>query len=294
MRTTILVLGFVLSGLLWGNAQEVLSSYKYIIVPTKFNNFKKENQYQTSTLMKFHLVNRGLPAVYSNALPQELSANRCMAVTAVLIDESNMFTTKVHISFQDCNSAEVYRTGTASTKIKEFNAAYKDAVEKAFKSLDGYTYSYSPTEKESPITVNFGGDVKTLEPEPATTTKVEEAVGEMPPKPEGLAVPEKEVANEETVAQMNPEKEEVVTEVVSATPTDNDNSLWYAQEIPNGFQLVDSSPKVRLRIYQTQKEGVYLARGEAHEGVVYEDQGSWYFDYYRDGKLVHRLLNIKF
>ena len=284
MRTTILVLGFVLSGLLWGNAQEALSSYKYVVVPTKFNSFKKENQYQTSTIVKYHLVNRGFPAVYSNALPLDLSANRCMAVTAVLMDESNMLTTKVHISFQDCNSAEVYRTATASTKIKEFKAAYKDAIEKAFQSLDGYTYSYTPAEKESPITVNFDDDVKTLEPDPAMQ-KIEEKAQKVPEKKQDVV---------ETTAAVVQKKKTVPQAVSPAKSNIVESSLWYAQETPNGFQLVDSSPKVRLRIYQTQKEGVYLARGEANEGVVYQDQGSWYFDHYKDGKLVHQLLNIKF
>ena len=285
MRTTILVLGFLLGGLLWGNAQEALSSYKYVVVPTKFNSFKKENQYQTSTMVKYHLVNRGFPAVYSNALPTELFANRCLGLTVVLINESNMLTTKAHISFQDCNSAEVYRTATASTKIKEFKAAYKDVIEKAFQSLDGYTYSYTPAEKESPITVNFDDDVKTLEPDPAPSQKIEE---------KAQKVPEKKQDAVETTAAVVQKKKTVPQEVSPVKSNTVESSLWYAQETPNGFQLVDSSPKVRLRIYQTQKEGVYLARGEANEGVVYQDQGSWYFDHYKDGKLVHQLLNIKF
>ena len=291
MRTTFLVLAFVLFGLIQNNAQEDLSSYKYVIVPTKFNSFKKENQYQTSTLVKFNLVNRGFNAVYANALPQDLNADRCMAVTAFLVDESNMFTTKAHVSFQDCNSVEVYRTATVSSKIKEFKAAYKAVIEKSLQSLDGFTYSYKPAKEETPIVVSFGDDVKTLEPEPVSTTEVEEEVKEMPVPP---AVPENKSKVEESAEPMIQEKEEVVQEIVPVMPAANDSSLWYAQEIPNGFQLVDSSPKVRLRIYQTQKEGVFLAKGEAYEGVVYEDQGSWYFDYYLDGKMVHQLLNIKF
>ncbi|MDX1314623.1 MAG: hypothetical protein R3356_03905 [Eudoraea sp.] len=289
MRTTYLILSFILGGLLYGNAQETLSSYKYIIVPTKFNSFKKENQYQTSTMVKYHLVNRGFNAVYTNALPMEVSANRCMAATAVLIDESNMFTIKVHISFQDCNAVEVYRTATASSKIKEFKAAYKEAIERSFQSLDGYTYEYKPAESETPIVVNFGDDVKTLEPDPVSSAPVEKEVKEVPEAP---VTPEKEI--KESVTPVIQEKEEAVQEIVPAKPAVSDSSLWYAQEIPNGFQLVDSSPKVRLRIYQSQKEGVFLAKGDDIQGIVYEEQGSWYFDYYQGGKLIHQLLNIKF
>jgi hypothetical protein len=289
MRTTFIVLSFLLGGLLWGNAQEALSSYKYIIVPTRFGNFKQENQYQTSTLVKYHLVNRGFNAVYANDLPLELSTNRCLAATAILIDESNMFTTKVYVSFQDCNSVEVYRTETASSKIKEFRAAFKDAIEKTFQSLDSYAYQYKPAADEPPIVVNFGDDVKTLEPETVAKAEVEEEVAGVPSIPETPVPPANEIVVEGSPATVV--QGEVAEKVV---PSASDDSLWYAQEIPNGFQLVDSSPKVRLRIYKTQKEGVFLARGEASEGIVYEDRGSWYFDHYLNGRLVHQVLNIKF
>jgi hypothetical protein len=200
-----------------------------------------------------------------------------------------MLTIRVHISFQDCNGVEVYRTATARSKIKEYKAAYKAAIESAFESLDGYTYQYKPAADESPIVVNFGDDVKTLEPEIVTKAEVKEEVTETPTIPETPAIPAKDMVVEESPATV------VQGEVAEkAVPSASDDSLWYAQEIPNGFQLVDSSPKVRLRIYQTQKEGVFLAKGEASEGIVYEDRGNWYYDYYLNGKLVHQMLNIKF
>ena len=283
MRTIFLVLGMVIGGLLWGNAQEDLSSYKYIIVPTKFDTFKKENQYQTSTLIKYLLAEKGFNAVYENAFPAELFANRCLGLTTVLMDESNMFTTKAYISFQDCNEMEVYRTETASSKLKNFKESYREAITKSFQSLRSYTYK--PTGEETSITVNFDDDVKTLEPDPVPMQKIEEKAQKVPEKKQDVV---------ETTAAVVQKKKTVSQEVSPVKSNTVESSLWYAQETPNGFQLVDSSPKVRLRIYQTQKEGVYLARGEANEGVVYQDQGSWYFDHYKDGKLVHQLLNIKF
>ena len=294
MRTTLLLVVFVLAGLFYVNAQEALSSYKYVIVPTKFDAFRKENQHQTSTLIKYLLTQNGLNAVYENALPPELFSNRCLGLTADLVDVSSMLSTKVYIAFSDCNGIEVYRTQEASSKEKNFKEAYREAASKSFQSLAGYTYSYTPAQKEAPVKVNFGDDVKTLEPDPEPEARVQEQVDEIPVTREVPVVPEKVVSIEESPTQVIEEKEEEVQEMADVKPVAIENSLWYAQEIPNGFQLVDSSPKVRLRIYQTQKEGVFLAKGEQHQGVVYEDQGGWYFDYYQDGKLVHQLLNIKF
>ena len=39
------------------NAQ--LNDYKYIIVPKKFEEFRSENQYQTSTLIKYYFEENG-------------------------------------------------------------------------------------------------------------------------------------------------------------------------------------------------------------------------------------------
>ena len=294
MRKTLLVVGFVLGGLLCCIAQEALSSYKYVVVPTKFDAFRKENQHQTSTLVKYLLTQNGFNAVYENNLPPDLFDDRCLGLVADLIDVSSMLTTRAHISFLDCNGVEVYKTESATSKEKTFKEAFREAITKSFQSLSGYTYTYKPVEKESSIKVNMGDDVKTLDPDPKPAVNEEEKVVEVPVIPEPPETPENEINSEESPTAVIQDKEDVVEQIDPETIVSKDNSLWYAQEITNGFQLVDSSPQVRMRIYQTQKKGVFLAKGEQFEGIVYEDQGSWYFDYYKDGELVHQLLNIKF
>ncbi|MCX2720698.1 hypothetical protein [Lentiprolixibacter aurantiacus] len=295
MRTFRLLFLFLAGGFFGTQAQEVLSAYKYVIVPTKFESFKKENEYQTSTLLKHLLVEKGFNAVYDNALPSELSNNRCLGLTAILVDESGMLTTKGHISFQDCQSQEVFRTQTANSKIKDYKGAFKETITEAMESLNNYTYSYQPAEvKEAPITVNFGDDVKTLEPDPVPTEKIEEITTKAKEVSGIPVVQEKETGVSKPTVPEIKEVPQVAKETVPSVPEAKDSFLLYAQQIPNGFQLVDSSPKVLLRIYETGKKGVFLARGDASEGIVYEDQGNWYFDYYKDGELVHQTLNIKF
>ena len=94
---------------------------------------------------------------------------------------------------------------------------------------------------------------------------------------------------------MLPEKETVEKQPESVPEVNIEEDLtWYAQEIPNGFQLVDKSPKVRLKMYRTQQQDVYLAEGESLNGVVYREGGTWYLDYYKEGQLVHKTLKIKF
>lgn len=276
MRGILLLVGILFLGSLSGKAQAELSSYKYVIVPTKYEGFKKENQYQSSTLIKFLLVEKGFNAVYENTLPNELNSNKCLGVTANLVDESGTFTTKSYIEFVDCKGELVYRTQTGSSKIKDYKEAYKEVIQKAFRSLDGYTYTYSPKEPEGPVTLSFEDDVKTL-----------------PPSADAVIQEEQEVVKPAVVeeAESLPKPTEAV---ITETAKVSEDNIWYAQEIANGFQLVDRSPKVQLRIYRTEKEGIFLAISETQQGIVYEQSGTWYFDYYQEGKLVHKALNIKF
>jgi len=81
----------------------------------------------------------------------------------------------------------------------------------------------------------------------------------------------------------------------AATPVtvNNDNQL-FAQPIANGYQLVDNTPKVVLKIYKTSQQDSYTAVSEAKNGVVFKRDNDWIFEYYQNDKLVSEKLNIKF
>lgn len=81
----------------------------------------------------------------------------------------------------------------------------------------------------------------------------------------------------------------------AATPVtvNNDNQL-FAQPIANGYQLVDNTPKVVLKIYKTSQQDSYTAVSEAKNGVVFKRGNDWIFEYYQNDKLVSEKLNIKF
>ena len=164
MRKTIVLLGLVLVGHLFGYGQ--LNDYKYIVVPTKFDAFKKENQFQTSTLIKYLLTNEGYNAVYNNALPIDLIGNPCLALRTKLLDNSSLFSTKIKLSLVDCNGAVVFETHEGATRTKEYKQAYKEAISEAFGSLRGLNYTYEPKEKEKAsdaVTISFENDIRSLE-----------------------------------------------------------------------------------------------------------------------------------
>lgn len=101
----------------------------------------------------------------------------------------------------------------------------------------------------------------------------------------------------------NPESAEQVNNVNSAiseerkTQEINNESgqpVYYAQAIPDGFQLVDITPKVVMKIYKTSKSDTYVAVKGDIQGILLLRENQWYFEHYESEKLVSEKVNVKF
>lgn len=262
------------------NGQSQLNEYKYIIVPKQFGSFKKENQYQTSTLVKYLFTQKGFKAIYQDALPEELLKNVCMGLSVSIIDKSSMFSTKVAIVLKDCTGKEVYVTQEGSSRLKEFKPAYKEALTEAFQSFDGsYKYSGKVTEKEKPITVSFKNDVK----------KLEEKIDE-----KSMVKTSETIKKKEPVLVVEIKKEEIEKSMPETVQNVEASNVLYAQQTPNGYQLVDSAPSIRLKMYKSTMPNIYLATDNGTNGLIYGKDGKWFFEYYKGGELKTEELNIKF
>jgi hypothetical protein len=70
----------------------------------------------------------------------------------------------------------------------------------------------------------------------------------------------------------------------------------YAQVIPNGYQLIDTTPKKVLTLLKTSVQDCFLAETGmgGPNGIVFKKEGEWFFEYYKEGKLVSQKLEIKF
>lgn len=83
------------------------------------------------------------------------------------------------------------------------------------------------------------------------------------------------------------------TSVVQNTATVSTDIL-YAQPIQNGFQLVNSEPKVVYKIYKTSNSDIYAAVKGNISGVFIPKGNEWYFEYYQNDQLVSEKVNVKF
>ncbi len=275
MKNILYLLVTVLATTHFSNAQ--LNDYKYMVVPKRFNMFKEVNQYQTSTLVKHLFSTNGYTVIYDDVLPEDLKDNGCLALRAELDNNSSLFATKVSIVLKDCNGQIVFTSLEGRSKIKEFKPGYTDAIKKAFVSFETLNYEYVPKKntKEESITISFKNDVKSLD---------EKTVEQK----------SKAKVNEDIIAMNGKNEESLVSGMEDKVTSQQSLEVLYAQAITDGYQLVDSTPKIQYKLTRTSVENIFLAIHEDKNGVVLKKDGKWFFEYAKNGEKVLEELNIKF
>ncbi|MES2747838.1 MAG: hypothetical protein V4648_05640 [Bacteroidota bacterium] len=95
---------------------------------------------------------------------------------------------------------------------------------------------------------------------------------------------------ENTVNNAAVEQPKTVTiENNSTTP----NTL-FAQPIQNGFQLVNTEPRVIMKLYKTSVKDFYTAVKGDIQGALVLKNSEWFFEYYKNDQLVSEKVEVKF
>ncbi len=81
------------------------------------------------------------------------------------------------------------------------------------------------------------------------------------------------------------QKKEAVNEIL---PSEN----LYAQPIPNGFQLVNTTPEVVYVLLKTGVKDIFLLKDKT--GIVYKSVEKWFVEFYQNEMLVTKELKVKF
>lgn len=252
------------------SAQEGINQYKYIIVPKKFDFLKEPNQYRVNTYTKFLFEKNGFTAVYDDSQPQDLRVNPCLGLKANLVDDSNLFTTKMYITLENCRGDIVFTSAEGRSKIKEYEEAYRDAIDDAFTSVLGLNYYYAPAENNTalmPVASATSSNMSSKAPEASVSVPV--------------------TSEEDQATSAAP-----AAEVATASAVDKHAEVLYAQPTSTGYQLVDSTPKVVYKLTKTTQPNYFLIQGG--NGFVYMKDGQWIAEYYEGETLKQEVLNIKF
>ncbi|MAX70810.1 MAG: hypothetical protein CMC76_06855 [Flavobacteriaceae bacterium] len=269
LKKIIFIGSFILCSL-FAQAQKSINDYKYIIVPKSFSFSKIDDEFQLNSLTKFLFNKHGYKAYFSDEeLPEDLKNDICLGLVADASKEkSGMFVTRVEFILKDCFGNTVITSKVGDSRIKKFDRAYSEAMREAFETFQEIDYAYKP--KEGKSEVSEISDVKKVEEEKQPVKDVESEVKEV--------------------------KVEVVKEsksnVVEKGVENKNEEIFYAQPKNNGYQLVDSEPKVVMFLLSTAAENVFIVKGKS--AIVYKEDGFWYYSE-NNGELQEtKVMNIKF
>jgi hypothetical protein len=236
---------------------QTVNNYKAVIVPVKYDWSKIENQYRVNTLTKFNLEKAGFIAFYNKEiLPAEYS-NRCDLLFANVEKENGFLITKLFITLKDCNDKIIFKSEIGKSREKDFKTAYAQALNQAFESLNSLKYKYSGV------------------PEKLVNNQANPVV----------------VAQSEQKTVGNPAASALVSSVPASADT---TDLLYAQPTATGYQLIDNTPKVVLKLLKTSQQNSFIAiRGDIQGSLILKEN-QWYFEYYKNDVLVSEKINVKF
>ena len=234
-----------------GYSQTSINSYKYVLVPERFDFSRDINQYGLNTTTKLLLQQKGFVAFVDNeALPPTLAANKCNALRAEVVQKKGIFVTNLTLVLKDCQGNVIFKGKEGKSREKEYQVAYDEALRNAFLSLNDVAYKYDSTIAAQPQPVAAAPAVSSPAPAPAS-------------------VPASSAAVEIT-------------------------GTLYAQVTPNGYQLIDTTPKKILTLLKTSMPDYFIVDAGPSNAVVFKKDGEWLFEYYKDNKLVSQKLEIKF
>ena len=256
MRIKFLLVALFISVI--GFAQSV-NDYKAVIVPLKYDFMKSDNQYRMATITKSNLNKAGFTAFYANEqLPPELG-DRCQLLYVDVKKDSGFLVTKLFVEFKDCYGKVVYTSEIGKSKEKDYEVAYRESLNIAFMSVNALHYKYS------------GNAVASTYKSPAST-----------------AAPTGAVVAASTTAATN-------MVVVAPSPDLKDPNLLYAQPTESGYQLIDKTPKVVMKLLKTSQTNVFIAIKDNVQGsLILKEDGNWYFESYQNDKLVSEKIVVKF
>lgn len=253
---------------------QTVNDYKAVIIPMKYDFLRSENQYRLQTITKVNLQKAGFQAFYvTESIPTEFN-DRCDLLYIDVKKENAFLVTKLYVTFKDCFGTIIFQSTIGKSKEKEFDLAYSDALNEAFLSVYALQYKYNGTK---------AGSKSASAPAVAAPTAVVPAVSApvtvTPAATIPVVVP---------VAAANKEANDL------KTSENKSAGLLYAQPTSYGYQLIDSEPKVVMKVYKTSNPASYMATKGSVQGVLVSKDNQWFFEYYQGDKLISEKVDVKF
>jgi len=273
-------------------SQETINNYKYVIVPTSYSFLNEEDKYQLNSLTKFLFNKYGYTAfLQTDELPQDLLDDRCLGMYVDVVDDKGLFKTKLRIDLKDCGGNLIMSSQVGETREKEFTKAYNLALRGAFETYQNLDYKYVPSKSSTSKTnKSLVKSESTLEKEKEIErlqAEVKSLKEEKEMKAQVVETPKVEIEEPQLMKEPEVKVKETKVEFVEEA-----KDLLYAQPIQNGFQVVDTTPKIVMVLLETPQSNVFIVKDQ--NAMVYQENGSWFISKNEGGKVTVEALNIKF
>ncbi len=232
-----------------------LNDYKYALVPAKFSFFKEPDHFRLNTLTKMFMEKYGFETYLdSDILPQYFAIENCNKVFVDVEENNNLMVTKLKVVLKDCNNKVLFISEEGKSREKDYKVAYNQALREAFSSFDALHHKYIEN-LSTQKNVEVSGETKKVQ----VTNDLKEALDS------GSIVVTNNVANQ-----------------------------LFAQPIENGFQIINSEPKVIYKVFRTTIKDYYIASKGTIQGVFISKNDQYFFEYYQNEKLISEKVEVKF
>ncbi len=259
---------FIFTGIFISKAQD-LNSYRFVVVPEKFEFLKEPDQYQLNSLAKFLFEKYGFEAfIEGEEIPAELNQNRCEGLFANVSSDSGLFRTRLTLILKDCNNRVVYTSPEGVSREKDFQTAFQEALRNAFANLETLNFDYRETIVSGRPEIERAGEEKPVNKEVPSEIAVKQ---EVPVQIE---------------LRMEPKEEKQVLEQKAEATTLNfikGEAFFYLEKTQNGYSFFQKG---------MAEPFAALIRSSAGKNYIYSSitsKGMAHFD--GNGNLVIEVLN---
>jgi len=251
------LIGFLLS-VITLNAQTDLNAYKYVTIPNRFDFQKSDDAYQVNSLLKFLFNKKGFEAFLTNEIfPIDFKTNPCLSLNAKVVDESNMFRTKVYIELYNCQNQLVLKSELGESREKELKRGFQEAVRIAFTTIENIPYKFTDDKRIKDIIVL--PEIKNTINEPVKASQEVIQVDEIPvpEKNEVAAMTDKKYQDKVVVIAENAAK--INTHTLAGSYKDETQVLHIAKQ-GNQYILSDAKHNIMGIVYPTSQSNYFIIK----------------------------------
>lgn len=230
---------------------------------------KQVDRYKTSSFTKFLFKKAGFEAYLDNEeLPLDLLFNKCDAVYADVKDASTLFTTKNYIELQDCKGTVLFTSKEGTSKLKEYDRVYRQAIRNAFASIEQLNEVYSTVLHK----IFAKNSIETDDKKDLW-------------KYNSTSVSDSDIKN------LSNDPHNSNGGLNHATVTQTGHHL-YAKRTDKGYQLINKQGLVVFILLNTSERTTFLIKDI--NGILRDLGDHWQAEYYKEGMLVLEKYRIHF